>query len=144
MGGSCLHARERSFFSTEGVTFVFDTLVSELQQADEYVIGVPRHNFGVPSALKLWIDQIARVGKAFAYPDGKPQGLLVGKKATFIIATGGIYDAHTQMASFHFVEPYLQSVFGFLGVTDATFLTTSGTMALNHGQDRDQLPPRKR
>ena len=39
------------------------------------------------------------------------------------------------MASFNFVEPYLRSVFGFLGVTDATFLTTGGTAALNRGQD---------
>jgi FMN-dependent NADH-azoreductase len=114
-----------------------DTLLAELEQADDYVIGVPMHNFGVPSVLKLWIDQIARVGKTFSYATGTPKGLVVGKKATFIIATGGIYDAQTQMASFNFVEPYLRSVFGFLGVTDATFLTAGGTMALNHGQDRD-------
>lgn len=114
-----------------------DALIAELEQADEYVIGVPMHNFGVPSALKLWIDQIARVGKTFSYADGTPKGLLIGKKATFIIATGGIYDAQTQMASFNFVEPYLRSVFGFLGVTNAKFLTAGGTMALRHGQDRD-------
>jgi len=114
-----------------------DSLVAELDRADEYVIGVPMHNFGVPSALKLWIDQIARVGKTFSYADGKPKGLLTGKKATFIIATGGIYDAQTQMASFNFVEPYLRSVFGFLGVTDAKFLTAGGTAALNQGQSRE-------
>src|ERR1700723_3094694 len=114
-----------------------DSLLLELEQADEYVIGVPMHNFGVPSVLKLWIDQIARVGKTFSYADGVPKGLIVGKKATFIIATGGVYDAQTQMASFNFVEPYLRSVFSFLGVTDATFLTTGGTAALNYGQDRD-------
>src|SRR6202012_1298785 len=90
-----------------------------------------------PSVLKLWIDQIARVGKTFSYADGAPKGLITGKKATFIIATGGKYDAQTQMASFNFVEPYLQSVFAFLGLTDAAFLTAGGTMALNHGQDRD-------
>jgi hypothetical protein len=73
----------------------------------------------------------------FSYADGTPKGLLTGKKATFIIATGGIYDAQTQMASFNFVEPYLRSVFGFLGVTDATFLAAGGTAALNYGQDRD-------
>jgi FMN-dependent NADH-azoreductase len=112
-------------------------LLAELEQADEYVFGVPMHNFGVPSVLKLWIDQISRVGKTFSYADGKPKGLLLGKKATFIIATGGIYDAQTQMASFNFVEPYLRSLFGFFGLTDTTFLTTGGTMALNHGQDRD-------
>jgi FMN-dependent NADH-azoreductase len=114
-----------------------DTLLAELEQADEYVFGVPMHNFGVPSVLKLWIDQISRVGKTFSYADGTPKGLILGKKATFLIATGGMYDAQTQMASFNFVEPYLQSVFGFLGVTDATFLTAGGTVALNHGMDRD-------
>lgn len=114
-----------------------DTLIAELERADEYVFGVPMHNFGVPSVLKLWIDQISRVGRTFSYADGTPKGLLKGKKATFIIATGGVYDAQTQMASFNFVEPYLRSVFGFLGVTDATFLTAGGTAALNYGQDRD-------
>ena len=114
-----------------------DSFLADLDRADEYVIGVPMHNFGVPAALKLWIDQIARVGKTFSYANGTPKGLLIGKKATFIIATGGLYDAQTQMASFNFVEPYLRSLFGFLGVTDATFLTAGGTMALNHGHDRD-------
>jgi FMN-dependent NADH-azoreductase len=114
-----------------------DTLLAELEQADEYVFGVPMHNFGVPSVLKLWIDQIARVGRTFSYADGTPKGLLAGKKVTFIIATGGIYDAQTRMSYFNFVEPYLRSVFDFLGVTDATFLTAGGTAALNQGLDRD-------
>lgn len=114
-----------------------DALIAELELADEYVIGVPMHNFSVPSVLKLWIDQISRAGKTFSYADGRPKGLITGKKATFIIATGGVYDAQTQMASFNFVEPYLRSVFSFLGVTDATFLTAGGTAALNYGKDRD-------
>jgi FMN-dependent NADH-azoreductase len=114
-----------------------DTLISELEQADEYVFGVPMHNFSVPSVLKLWIDQIARAGKVFSYADGTAKGLITGKKATFLIATGGNYDAQTQMASFNFVEPYLRSVFGFFGVTDVTFLTAGGTVALNYGQDRE-------
>jgi FMN-dependent NADH-azoreductase len=114
-----------------------DSLIAELEQADEYVIGVPMHNFGVPSVLKLWIDQIARAGRTFSYEGGTPHGLLTGKKATFVIATGGTYDAQTRMASFNFVEPYLRSVFGFLGVTEATFITAGGTAALNYGQDRD-------
>jgi FMN-dependent NADH-azoreductase len=121
----------------KAVLTLSDTLLAELEKADEYVFGVPMHNFGVPSVLKLWIDQIARVGRTFSYADGTPKGLLTGKKATFIIATGGIYDPQTQMASFNFVEPYLRSVFGFLGVTDVTFLTAGGTAALNYGQDRD-------
>jgi hypothetical protein len=35
-----------------------DTLIAELEAADEYLIGVPTHNFGIPSTAKLWIDLI--------------------------------------------------------------------------------------
>ncbi|MDB5851196.1 MAG: FMN-dependent NADH-azoreductase [Rhodoferax sp.] len=108
-----------------------DRLISELEQADEYVFGVPMHNFGVPSALKLWIDQITRAQRTFSYGDGAPKGLLLGKKATFIVATGG-----PQMDAYNFVSPYLQALFGFLGVTDNTVLPVHGTMALNFGAER--------
>ena len=111
-----------------------DTLIAELQSADEYVFGVPMHNFGVPSSIKLWIDQIARAGKTFSYVDGAPAGLLKGKRASFLITSGGVYDAGTAMASFNFVEPYLRTVFGFLGVTETTFLNAGGTAALRYGQ----------
>jgi FMN-dependent NADH-azoreductase len=54
-----------------------DALIAELEQADEYVFGVPMHNFGVPSVLKLWIDQIARVGRTFSYAEGRPLSTLL-------------------------------------------------------------------
>ena len=111
-----------------------DALIAELQEADEYVFGVPMHNFSIPSTLKLWIDQIARVNKTFSYATGSPVGLLTGKKATIVITSGGKYDAGTAMASFNFVEPYLRTVFGFLGVTDTTFLSAGGASALNYGK----------
>jgi len=115
-----------------------DTFIDELQSADEYVFGVPMYNFGVPAVLKLWIDQIARPARTFSYADGSPKGLLTGKKATFLVASGGAYDAGTAMASFNFVEPYLRTVFGFLGVTDTTFINAGGTMAVNYGKiDRE-------
>ena len=111
-----------------------DTLVAELFAADEYVFGVPMHNFSVPSTLKLWIDQIARVNKTFSYATGTPVGLLTGKKATVLIASGGVYDAGTAMASYNFVEPYLRTVLGFLGVTETSFLAAGGASAVNYGK----------
>ena len=110
-----------------------DTLIGELQAADEYVFGVPMHNFSIPSTMKLWLDQIARVNKTFSYATGTPVGLLTDKKATILIASGGKYDAGTAMASFNFVEPYLRTVFGFLGVTDTTFITAGGAAVLRSG-----------
>lgn len=113
-----------------------DELIAELQAADEYVFGVSMHNFSIPSSLKLWIDQVARAGKTFSYEGGKPAGLLVGKKATFLVATGGVYEQGTPMAAFNHIEPYLRSVFGFLGVTDVTFINASGTARARAGVDR--------
>jgi len=111
-----------------------DTLIAELEAADEYVIGVPMHNFSIPSTAKLWIDLIARRGKTFTYADGRLKGLLQGKKATFLVASGGKYDAGTALASFNFIEPYLRAVFAFLGVTQTTFINAGGTAELRSGE----------
>ncbi|MES2390216.1 MAG: NAD(P)H-dependent oxidoreductase [Acidobacteriota bacterium] len=113
-----------------------DTLIGELEAADEYVLGVPMYNFSIPSTLKLWIDQIARVNKTFSYATGTPVGLLKGKKATVVIASGGKYDTGTAMASFNHAEPYLRTVLGFLGVQDVTFVLAGGAAALRGGADR--------
>src|SRR3984957_10444641 len=112
---------------------VSDTLIAELQRADEYVFGVPMHNFSIPSTLKLWIDQVARAGKTFSYGADGPAGLLTGKKATIIIASGGIYDANPPLGGLIFVEPYLKAVFGFLGITDVQFVTAGGASQLISG-----------
>ncbi|HEX4756771.1 MAG TPA: FMN-dependent NADH-azoreductase [Terracidiphilus sp.] len=115
-----------------------DALIAELERADEYVFGVPMHNFSIPSTLKLWIDQISRAGKTFAYTAAGPNGLLKNKKATFLVASGGVYGSDTPMAAFNFVEPYLRSAFGFIGVTDTTFIHAGGAAAIHSGKtDRE-------
>lgn len=126
------------------VLVVSDMLLGELKAADEYVFGVPMHNFGIPSVLKLWIDQIVRLEETFTHIGGAAKGLLTGKKAHFLIATGGFYAAGSPMGSYNFVEPYLRTIFGFLGVTDTHFVTAAGTAALRSGKvDRETLlaPP---
>jgi FMN-dependent NADH-azoreductase len=110
-----------------------DKLIDELQRADEYVIGVAMHNFSIPSVLKLWIYQVARQGKTFSYGANGPEGLLKGKKATIVMASGGVYQLGTPAGAMNFVEPYLQSVLGFLGVTDVTFITAGGAAKVMMG-----------
>ena len=114
-------------------------LIAELQAADEYVFGVAMYNFSIPAVLKLWIDQIVRLGKTVAYENGTPSGLLLNKKATFLVASGGVYDQGTPRAVMNFVEPYLRSMFGFLGVTDASFINAGGTARLRYGVDRETI-----
>lgn len=113
---------------------VSNTLIAELQKADEYVFGVPMHNFSIPSTLKLWIDQVARAGKTFSYGADGPKGLLTGKKATVLIASGGVYEQGTVMESLNFVTPYLRAVFGFFGITDVKIIAAEGTAQLMGGK----------
>jgi len=91
-----------------------DRLTAELQSADTLVIGVPIYNFGVPAALKAWIDQVARAGVTFRYTENGPVGLLEGKRAVLAVASGG-----TGVDSdIDFATGYLRHVLGFIGISD--------------------------
>jgi FMN-dependent NADH-azoreductase len=116
------------------VLAVSDLLIAELQKADEYVVGVPMHNFSIPSTLKLWIDQVVRMGKTFAYSAAGREGLLTGKKATLLIASGGVYERGSTAEAFNFVTPYLRTIFGFMGVTDVNIIAAGGTQKLMTGE----------
>jgi FMN-dependent NADH-azoreductase len=118
---------------------VSDLLIADLEKADEYVLGVPMHNFSIPSTLKLWIDQVVRAGKTFAYGSAGPKGFLTGKKATLLMASGGVYEHGTALAALNFVTPYLRTVFGFLGVTDVNFIAAEGTSTLMTGKVDPQV-----
>lgn len=91
-----------------------DALVAELKAADVLVIGVPIYNFGIPAALKAWIDMVARARLTFRYTENGPQGLLEGKKAYVIVASGGV----PVDSAVDFATPYLRHALGFIGITD--------------------------
>jgi FMN-dependent NADH-azoreductase len=110
-----------------------EELIAELSRADEYVIGVAMHNFAIPSVLKLWIDQVVRKGRTFTYGEKGPEGLLHGKRATVLSASGGVYESGTPAAAANFMDPYLKTVLGFIGVTDTTFVTAGGASRVMTG-----------
>jgi FMN-dependent NADH-azoreductase len=91
-----------------------DALVGELKAADVLVIGAPIYNFGVPAALKAWIDMVARARLTFRYTENGPKGLLEGKKAYVIIASGGV----PVDSAVDFATPYLRHALAFIGITD--------------------------
>jgi FMN-dependent NADH-azoreductase len=103
-----------------------DEAIKEIMEADILVIGAPMYNFGVPSTLKAWLDHIVRAGITFKYDEKGPKGLVVGKKAYLAVASGGIY-SEGPMKAYDFVTPYLQSVLGFIGITDLTIVRAEGT-----------------
>lgn len=102
-----------------------DQAIDQLRIADEIVVSLPLHNFGVSSVLKSWLDNVLRPGHTFRYgPDG-PKGLLEGKKVYVAIATGGVY-SEGPSAEFDFAVPYLRKVFEFIGITDFQVFRAEG------------------
>ena len=98
-------------------------VLDEFLAADVIVIGAPLYNFSIPSQLKAWIDRITVAGRTFRYTASGPEGLAKGKRVIVAISRGGIYaPGHPG----EFGESYLRFLFGFLGVTDVSFVRAEG------------------
>jgi len=101
-----------------------DSLVQEIMAADVLVIGAPIYNFGIPAALKAWIDMIARARLTFRYGENGPVGLLTGKQAYLIMASGG-----TPLGSdIDFASTYLRHVLAFVGITQVETIAAERLM----------------
>lgn len=102
-----------------------DQLVNELEAADVVVLSSPIYNFGVPASLKAWVDLVARAGRTFRYTESGPVGLLEGKRAFVLMASGG-----TKVGSeIDFASGYLRHVLGFLGIHDVSLIAADQGMA---------------
>jgi FMN-dependent NADH-azoreductase len=106
-----------------------DALVEEFLAADEYVLGVPMYNFGLPSALKAWVDNVVRVGRTFAFDADDPAGQYYrplvppGRRATVIVTSGDTgYEPDGPLWHMNHLEPHLRTIFAFVGVTDVGFV----------------------
>lgn len=98
-------------------------VLDEFLAADVIVIGAPLYNFSIPSQLKAWIDRILVAGKTFRYTASGPEGLAKGKRVIVAISRGRVYaPGHPG----EFGESYLRFLFGFLGITDVTFVRAEG------------------
>jgi FMN-dependent NADH-azoreductase len=97
--------------------------LEEFLAADVIVIGAPLYNFSLPSQLKAWIDRISIKGRTFRYGPQGPEGLAGGRRVIVALSRGGVYEAG---AGTEFGESYLKFLFGFLGITDLTFVRAEG------------------
>lgn len=102
-------------------------IMQEFLSADVIVIGVAFYNFGISSQLKAWVDRIVIVGQTFCYTaEGRPEGLVPGKRVIMAIARGGFYGAGSPIESFEHAETYLRTVFGFLGISNIETVAAEG------------------
>lgn len=103
-----------------------DSIIEEVEAADTIVLAVPMYNFSVPSTLKAWLDHLARAGRTFKYSANGPEGQLQGKRVIVVESRGGFYTGDSPAKGMDFQEPYLRAIFGFLGITDVSFVQVEG------------------
>ncbi|WP_114286685.1 FMN-dependent NADH-azoreductase [Candidatus Halocynthiibacter alkanivorans] len=69
-----------------------DQLIDEVENADVIVLGVPMYNYGMPAALKSWVDHVARIGRTFSFDlsrgDYPIEPTLSGKKLVVLSSRG--------------------------------------------------------
>lgn len=102
-----------------------DQLTDELLESDLLAIATPMWNFGIPSALKAWIDLVVRPGRTFQYASDGVLGLAKGKKAILVLASGGVF-SEGPWRPWDYVEPYLRQILGFIGIVDVQTVRAQG------------------
>ena len=95
-----------------------DGLCARILAADAIVCGTPMYNFGIPSALKSFADHISRPDITFVASETGIEGKLGGKRAVFLLTSGGDYRPGAMFEGMDCATPNIKAVFGFLGLTD--------------------------
>jgi len=110
---------------------ISDDLIAELQAADHIVIGTPMFNFSIPAVLKAYIDQIVRVGLTVSSDN---IGLLTGKKATIILASGGDFSPGSPVETYNQASGYLRQLFAWIGIADIEIVLADRARAGGDGE----------
>ncbi|GGC45716.1 FMN-dependent NADH-azoreductase [Chelatococcus reniformis] len=97
-----------------------DAAIDELVAADVVVIGTPMYNYGMPSALKAWIDQVIRVGRTFSFDlargDHPIRPILKGKRLVVLSARGEFgFAPGGARAALNHLDPHMAVCAPYLG-----------------------------
>lgn len=99
-----------------------DEMIDELLAADAVVVSSAVYNFGIPSALKAWVDHVVRFGRTIEWRDRSVVGRLGGKSACLLVARGGFASMSPE-----YLTPTMQAVFGYMGISQVDVICLEGT-----------------
>lgn len=103
-----------------------EEIVDQFVAADKYVYVSPMWNFTIPPVLKAYTDATSIPGKTFKYTHNGPVGLLSGKKALHIQASGGVY-SEGPLAAIEMGYSYLKKILQFYGIQSMEAIFVEGT-----------------
>jgi len=95
--------------------------IERFKSADAYLISAPMWNFSIPYPLKHYLDVILQPKYLFRYTVSGVEGLVKNKSLVVITSRGGDYSLPEARGA-DFQEAYLRFTFGFIGITEITFI----------------------
>ena len=117
-GGQQLDANEAKLLQKN------DQLIAQLKAADIIVFAYPMHNFGIPAAVKAYLDAVIFNGETFEA--GKK--LMAGKKVLTLFTSGGIYSEEVfnfDYPNWNTIALQSKAMYGFMGFDDVETIHTS-------------------
>lgn len=98
-----------------------DTLITELERADVVVIGTPMHNYGMPTALKAWVDHVIRIGRTFSFDlergDFPLRPILSGKHLALLTSAGEFgFEPGGVRESMNHLDTHIRAIQHYLGI----------------------------
>ena len=104
-------------------------IFNEFQDADHYIFSVPMWNFSIPYKLKHYIDIVTQPGLSWSYtPEDGYSGLMGGKEATVVYASGDGYGEGTGFESYDLQKPYMTLWLTFIGFAKIESLIADRTL----------------
>lgn len=95
--------------------------IEQFLSADAYLVSTPMWNFSIPYTLKHYLDVIVQPKYLFQYTKTGVEGLVNNRKMVIVISRGGEYTT-SESRAFDHQEPYLRTIFGFVGIKDIQFI----------------------
>lgn len=107
-----------------------DQLIDEVEKADIIVMGAPMYNYGLPTALKGWIDHIARIGRTFSFDlsrgDFPIDPILTGKRLVVLTSRGEFgFEAGGVRAHMNAFDPAIAACAHYFGVSAPSIETVA-------------------
>lgn len=104
--------------------------IEQVEHHDAVLVSTPMWNWGIPHALKAWIDVVVQPFQSFTVDaEGRHVGTLgVGKRAQLILTRSSAYDGRSPEMEDH-QEPYLRYLFELLGFDLAESVIVEPTTA---------------
>ncbi|WP_240484772.1 NAD(P)H-dependent oxidoreductase [Pseudoponticoccus marisrubri] len=107
-----------------------DVLIDEVVAADIIVLGAPMYNYGMPAALKGWIDHVARIGRTFSFDLGRgdfPIEPILKDKQLVVLSSRGEFgfEPGGPRAHLNALDPAIAACAHYFGVDVADIQTVA-------------------